>query len=127
MLSKKDIEMRKVEGGYYFKTNVTFEEIVNATGRDFNLLKDTLGMSDLVNITTNSGYVEAKIRGDGMPYWINEHFDLTIYIKNPFTDEVLTMDMTLNETTEFRNINGDIVISVPEGIQNAEPLESVLG
>ncbi|WP_048811316.1 hypothetical protein [Thermococcus gammatolerans] len=125
LLSKKNVEMKRVEGGYYFKTNVTFEEILNATGREFinTILKD----ENVMNITTESGYVEVKIRGDGMPYWIHEYLNLIVSIRDPLEGDTDNMYLTINETTELRNINGDVMITVPKGIEEAKPLDEILG
>ncbi|EEB73840.1 hypothetical protein [Thermococcus sp. AM4] len=125
LLSNKEIEMKRIKGGYYFKTNITFGEILNATGREF--INTLLKNSDIANITTKSGYIEVKIRGDGMPYWIHEYLNVVVSIRDPIKGDTANMYLTINETTELRNINGDVIITTPKGIEEAKPLDDVLG
>ncbi|NJF25938.1 hypothetical protein [Thermococcus sp. Bubb.Bath] len=111
LLEEKNIRIRKLNGSYYFRANITPGDILKMTGNG-DLLK-TENM-------TGSGWIEAKLREDGTPYWIEIHLQITKQGKNS------EVNMRVNETVNLKRINQPVKVVIPKGLLNFLAKEKML-
>ncbi|WP_457742555.1 hypothetical protein [Thermococcus sp.] len=125
ILETHNVTITPVDGGYQFKLNMTYMEFVNATGRAGFISKITANTN--ATIKTNEGWVLVKLRGDGMPYYMEVYFNLIIDIPQPFLNKTVTVHMLVHDQEAISHINEPLHIKKPEGIEKAKRFEEVFG
>jgi hypothetical protein len=123
LLEKKNVTIEKLPDGYAFRVNVTFWEVVNATGKTDFVLRD-MERKGIENVTTEEGWVEVHLTKEGYPLYIEEYLRAIVEIKN--WKGTIPVNVTVHNTVVFRNINGEVKIESPGRLEGAPSIEEVL-
>ncbi|WP_457751274.1 hypothetical protein [Thermococcus sp.] len=126
LLNEKNVTIKKLSDGYAFRVNVTFWEYVNATNQSSYLSKVWgKNSSDVMNITTKSGWVEVHLRNDGTPTFIETFMDIVITVKG-YDGKTTNIYLTVHNRVAFSDINEHFTIKAPKGIEKAGNFEDVV-
>ncbi|NPA47866.1 MAG: hypothetical protein GXO14_04395 [Thermococci archaeon] len=113
----KNGTIKESSSGYVLKVPLSkssIEEMIR-----LHLLKITHTGLNVTNIVVHGGFLNAKLKKDGTPYWIHEFVNMSLIAKATVNSTV-RMNLALNLTLAFTNINA-VKINPPKGIENAVP------
>ncbi len=111
----KNGTIKRTSTGYVFRaplTNSSLREMVK-----LGLLTITRE-NVTAKVKVNGGFIEAKLRKDGTPYWIHELINVTLMESG--ANVKVELNPVFNITFGLSNINSAKVIP-PQGIENAVP------
>ncbi len=129
LIREKDIKLEKEGNLYVFRTNITFDELLNALNRSsaFQGLVNTSNMS----IKTNRGWIEMGFKEDGTPVYLKDYLNLTMTF--PVSKSMMvnstngsptnpSMELIIQDSERIFSINQPLNITKPQGIDDAKPL-----
>ncbi|ASJ02422.1 hypothetical protein A3L09_03715 [Thermococcus profundus] len=130
LIREKDIEIEQRGDLYVFRTNITFDELMNVLNRS-TVLHNLMDMANM-SVRTNEGWIEVGFKEDGTPVYLKDYFNITMtfhvsqsMIVNSTIDQSSinpSIEFIIQDSERIFSINEPLNITKPQGVENAEPL-----
>jgi hypothetical protein len=130
LIEEKDIKIEQKGDLYVFRTNITFNELLNSLNRSsiFHKLMDMANMS----LRTNEGWIEVGLKEDGTPVYLKDYFNLTMtfHLSEPMvlnstinrSSSNPSMELIIQDSERVFSVNKPLNITKPQGVDDAKSL-----